>query len=81
MIHRSLAAALLVLAVFVPTPAQELTMESLDQWLDYVRPHAAELTWMKVPWRAALGEAVAEGRRRDLPILLWAMNGHPLACV
>jgi len=60
---------------------QELTWEKFDHWLEHVRPKPVENEWLGVPWRATLWDAVIEAKRRDRPILLWAMNGHPLACV
>jgi hypothetical protein len=43
-------------------------------------PPATERAWCDVGWRPTLWEAVVEANGSDRPILLWAMNGHPLAC-
>jgi hypothetical protein len=45
---------------------------------DAIVPAAAERTWRAVPWRAELRAALAEAEREGKPVLLWAMNGHPL---
>jgi hypothetical protein len=45
-----------------------------------VVPAAEELRWLEIPWRATLWDAVVDAHRLRRPILLWAMNGHPLAC-
>jgi len=45
---------------------------------DAILPSGEELAWRALPWRPELGTALAEGNRANKPILLWAMNGHPL---
>jgi hypothetical protein len=45
---------------------------------DAILPAAEELGWRAVPWRPELGDALAEADRVQQPVLLWAMNGHPL---
>jgi len=45
-----------------------------------ILPRPEELRWQEVPWRTTLWEAVEEAQAADKPILLWAMNGHPLGC-
>lgn len=47
---------------------------------DAVLPTEAESAWTSIPWRSTLWDAVLDGRAAEKPILLWAMNGHPLAC-
>jgi hypothetical protein len=71
---------LLVLGAAPPAPPPELNDRTYAQWRDHIRPSAAELSWQKVPWRATFWDAVLEAQRQEKPILLWAMNGHPLAC-
>lgn len=46
----------------------------------HVLPSKGEKAWCGVPWRASLWGAVIDAHRAEKPILLWAMNGHPLAC-
>ena len=48
--------------------------------LEHILPEKGELAWTQVPWHATLWDAVIEAQRRKMPILLWAMNGHALAC-
>ncbi len=45
-----------------------------------ILPSAEELAWKRHAWRASLWDGVIEAQQRELPILLWAMNGHPLGC-
>ena len=58
----------------------ELNDQTYARWRDHIRPKPPELSWHTVPWRATLWDAVVEAQRQEKPILLWAMNGHPLAC-
>jgi hypothetical protein len=48
--------------------------------LRHILPAKRDLVWTKVPWRATLWDAVIDANREKKPILLWAMNGHALAC-
>lgn len=43
-------------------------------------PTDEEMQWRAIPWLGTLAEAVVLAHAQDKPILLWAMNGHPLAC-
>ena len=65
--------------------AANLTIPDLNdgtyvRWREYLRPTAAETKCETVPWRTSYWEGVLEGQRSEKPVLLWAMNGHPLAC-
>lgn len=59
---------------------QTLDDASFEKWYARVAPTKEELQWMEIPWRATFWDAVVEATKDDKPILLWAMNGHPLAC-
>ena len=37
--------------------------------------------WAKIPWLTDLWEARRKAAELGKPILLWEMDGHPLACV
>jgi hypothetical protein len=54
--------------------------EALETWLARILPAPEELAWSEIPWRPSLWEALAEAREQGQPVLLWAMNGHPLGC-
>ena len=60
--------------------AQELKQETFDTWYSYILPKTSELAWRTIGWRGTLGEAWLEAREKDMPILFWAMNGHPCGC-
>jgi hypothetical protein len=63
-----------------PLAPPELNDRTYEQWRDHLRPKAEELHWHTVPWRSTFWDAVVEAQQKEKPILLWAMNGHPLAC-
>jgi hypothetical protein len=69
-------------AVSISAPGQVpvLDDQSFGRWRDYVLPQPKEELYLEIPWREAFYIAVNEGRDTDRPILLWAMNGHPLGC-
>ncbi|MFT7487178.1 MAG: hypothetical protein ACI9F9_003037 [Candidatus Paceibacteria bacterium] len=71
--------ALLSLAPFQRAP--ELNLESFDHLLEQIQPTADELAWDVIEWHASLGSAIVEAQWVQKPIVLWAMNGHPLGCV
>jgi hypothetical protein len=66
--------------VQTPSTAPELTEQNLTDWKEYILPEPEELGWQEIPWRASFGTAVDESLRTEKPLLLWMMNGHPLAC-
>jgi len=61
--------------------AQELTERSLDKWASYLAPGTEECAWEGVAWRQSFRQAIVESQIDGKPILLWAMNGHPMGCV
>ena len=77
---------LLMIAVMAAQPVlaadefgeKELTDANYAKWRDHVLPKNWELSYRKIPWRTSFWDAVIEAQARDKPILLWAMNGHPL---
>jgi|TARA_B110000263_G_scaffold181024_1_gene158571 hypothetical protein len=56
----------------------ELTQANYTKWREHVLPRNWELSYRKIPWRMSFWDAVIEAQAREKPILLWAMNGHPL---
>ena len=57
-----------------------LTTDTLDRWFQCIRPNSREAAFARVGFFTTLWEAVLEANRHQKPILLWAMNGHPMAC-
>ena len=37
-------------------------------------------TWKSIPWRTSLLDAQRAAVDQQKPILIWAMDGHPLGC-
>lgn len=77
--------ALLVATVSGAIPAKaeppkdgELTEVTYETWRDHVLPRGWELNFQKIEWRTSFWEAVIEANEKDMPVLMWAMNGHPL---
>ena len=60
--------------------SSELTDDTLEDLRSTILPNRTECRWQSIEWRATFWDAVVEANRADRPILLWAMNGHPLAC-
>ncbi len=70
----------LLFSVPAAPPAARLSDATFDRWFDFIRPAPQELAWRQIPWRPALWPAVVEARQAEKPLLIWAMNGHPMAC-
>lgn len=61
-------------------PPGELTDKTLAEWRDRIRSKADDLGYKTVDWLPTFWDGVMAAQKADKPILLWAMNGHPLAC-
>ncbi|HTF89671.1 MAG TPA: hypothetical protein VK843_14750 [Planctomycetota bacterium] len=72
--------ALTMLAIALTFQVPELTESNFAQWRDTIRPKASELTFEDCDWKPTFWEAVVQAQAQGKPILLWAMNGHPMAC-
>ena len=59
----------------------ELNEATYQTWRDHVLPRDWELKYQKIGWRTSFWDAVVEANEKDKPILMWAMNGHPLCNV
>ena len=77
---RGLFAALVVALADAQGPPAELNDKTFASWRDRIRPKAAERCFETVQWLPTLWDGVTTAQKEDKPILLWAMNGHPLAC-
>lgn len=53
--------------------------KTMKSTLRFIRPRAEELTWQSIPWQTSIPEAVRIAREERKPVLLWTMNGNPLA--
>lgn len=77
---RGLFVTLVVALMGAEGPPEELNDKTFSLWRDHIRPKAAERCFETVHWLPTFWDAVMTAQKEDKPILLWAMNGHPLAC-
>lgn len=63
-----------------PVDAPSVHERALAEWRAAIAPSDAEREWTTIGWRPSFWQAVLEANRTDKPVLLWAMNGHPLGC-
>ncbi len=79
---KPLVAGVVCLLLFATASAEEKPLDAAWQakWRAAIVPAEPERAWRRVGWRATLWSAVVEAHAQEKPILLWAMNGHPLAC-
>lgn len=75
-----LSLGLVVCFMAATQPDAGLTPEKLAHWSGYIRPKPQELAFEAMGWKPTFMEAVVEAQKTNKPILLWVMNGHPLAC-
>ena len=52
--------------------------DAFDKQVAAIIPSAEDLVWRSVPWLTEFRTALIEAAKLDRPVLLWAMNGHPL---
>ena len=77
---RGLFVTLVVALAGAEGPPVELNDQTFASWRDRIHPKAAERCFETVPWLPTFWDGVMAAQEEDRPILLWAMNGHPLAC-
>ena len=77
---RGLFVTLVVALAGTEAAPPELNDQTFAAWRDRIRPQAAERCFETVPWLPTFWDGVMAAQEEDKPILLWAMNGHPLAC-
>ena len=57
-----------------------LELDLLERWRERVRPGAEELRFEAVDWAPSFAAGLQRAAQEGKPLLLWAMNGHPLGC-
>lgn len=75
-----MVAALFALALSDIPSIPKLDDNRMKELHRLVIPTEEELRFDDVEWRPVFWDAVTEAQRQEKPILLWAMNGHPMAC-
>ena len=66
-----------VLTLETITASTKLTEGSYNNVRNSVLARPPKELWTDISWRPNLAEAIREAREKDMPILLWMMNGHP----
>lgn len=69
-----------MIALLVAFAATFAAAQDAEAVRAHVLPDAEELAWQRLGWRASLWQGVVDAQAARKPILLWAMNGHPLGC-
>jgi hypothetical protein len=77
---KSVVGTLIVMLAAAGGSPAELNDRTFALWRDRIRPKSEELCFVTVNWLPTFWEAVIKAQEQEKPILLWAMNGHPLAC-
>ena len=54
--------------------------QSVSDLAAQICPEESETKWLAIPWRVSFWQGVQDSQIDGKPILLWAMNGHPLGC-
>lgn len=62
-------------------PLQKPSMSAeYAKWRDHVLPNPSEQSYRKIPWRASVLHGLVDAQRKDRPVMIVLMNGHPLGC-
>ncbi len=72
--------SVLAIALLAPLAAQDDRAAAVAACREQVLPTDDELAFDRIGWRTSLAIAALEAGSADRPVLLWAMNGHPLGC-
>ncbi len=56
------------------------TLDALEEWRATILPTPDESAWSAIPWLASFADGIRRADAERKPLLLWAMNGHPLGC-
>lgn len=70
----------LLAGVVLVAPASAQPAPDFSRARAHVLERQDEGAWRRIPWRASFWAATLEADAKKKPILLWAMNGHPLGC-
>jgi hypothetical protein len=56
------------------------TAEDFAKFQTFLRPRPEEEKWLQIPWLTDLWEARTKAAAEGKPLLLWEMDGSPMAC-
>lgn len=74
--------ALLSFPALAGQPDERLrpTPENFAKFHAFIRPRPDEEKWLQIPWLTDLWAARTKAAAEGKPILLWEMDGSPMAC-
>ena len=81
MIRHILSGLIPMVVVSVAWAKEPITEAQFKQLQGVIKPAADEDRWAQIPWLTDLWEARKRAAAEGKPILVWEMDGHPLACV
>ena len=58
----------------------KLTDEDFAAWREHILPAKTDLGWQQIPWLTTFQDGILDADQRNMPLLFWTMNGHPLGC-
>jgi hypothetical protein len=73
--HLMLTAALIALSLAAGQTDDE---KRLARLLEQIMPDKGELAWLRLPWHTSIRDGLLAARKEGKPLLLYAMNGHPM---
>ena len=56
------------------------TARNATAWKRHILPASGELLWETIPWKQSFAEGLRAASSAKKPLILYAMNGHPLGC-
>lgn len=62
-----------------PLQTPQLSAE-YAKWRNHVLPKPSEQSYRKIPWRASVLHGIVDAQKKDKPVMIVLMNGHPLGC-
>lgn len=62
-----------------PLPAPPLSAE-FEKGRDLVLPSRSEKSYRTIPWRISVLHGLLDAQKKDRPVMIVLMNGHPLGC-
>src|SRR4051794_41744577 len=60
--------------------AEAVAPDQLARLQALVKPAAGGEDWLRIPWLTSLWEARRQAAAQGKPVLLWVVDGQPLAC-
>ena len=70
----------LLLLGLAASPTEDLDATNFERWRDYLVPAAEDQAWLDVGWETVYWDGVLAAHDAEKPLMIWAMNGHPLGC-